>query len=119
MNNITLKFESSLDESLLENLFEVMAAVLPHDVYTENKIVNGDGVVTDYNIVYHETMGYHCYEMPCTRPLTIEEGKALYYVVDNAIDGNYYLEMTANAKELQNRYKFNSFEGTIQEGEIQ
>jgi|TARA_B100000989_G_C19412218_1_gene414859 hypothetical protein len=119
MNNITLKFESVLTESFLENLFEVIATVLPSDVYTENKIVDGDGVVTDYNVAYHNTMGYHCYEMPITRELTIEEGKALYYVVDNAIDGDYFLEMPASATELQNRYKFKSFEGTVQEGEIQ
>ena len=40
-------------------------------------------------------------------------------VVDNAIDGDYFLEMPASATELQNRYKFKSFEGTVQEGEIQ
>ena len=64
-------------------------------------------------------MGYHCYEMIIARPLTVEEGKALHYVVDNAVEGNYYLEMTANPTELQNRYKFKSFEGTVQEGDIQ
>ena len=40
-------------------------------------------------------------------------------MVDNAVEGNYYLEMTANPTELQNRYKFKSFEGTVQEGDIQ
>lgn len=118
MDNITIKFESNISEASLENLFEVIATVLPYDVYTENKIIDGDGKSTDYNIAYHNTMGYHCYEMPIARPLTVEEGKALHYVVDNAVEGNYYLEMTANSTELQNRYKFKSFEGTVQEGDI-
>jgi hypothetical protein len=118
MNNITLKFESPLSEDSLESLFDTLAAVLPNDLYTENKIVTSDGVETDYNVSYHESMGYHCYQLPVTRELSIQEGKAVYETLDRAIDGDYFLEMTANASELQNRYKFNNFQGAIQEGNL-
>jgi len=118
MNNITLKFENPLSEDSLESLFDTLGAILPNDLYTEQKTLSAEGIETDYNLMYHETMGYHCYDMPVTRPLTVQEGKIIHSVLDKAIEGDYVLEMTADGEELQKLYKFNSFEGTIQEGEI-
>jgi hypothetical protein len=118
MNAITLKFESPLSEESLESLFDTLATILPSDLYTENKVITSDGVETDYNVSYHESMGYHCYQMPITRELSIQEGKTVYETLDKAIDGDYFLEMTAQASELQNRYKFNNFQGAIQEGDL-
>ena len=69
-------------------------------------------------MIYHVTHNEHCYEMPLTRPLTVEEGKALYGIIDQAIDHDYVMEISANPTELKNRYNFNNFQGSILEGDL-
>tara|TARA_B000000557_G_C20594620_1_gene367078 strand:- start:118 stop:477 length:360 start_codon:yes stop_codon:yes gene_type:complete len=118
MTKIMLKFESELSTESLESLFDTVATVLSEDLYSEQNVIGTDGVESNYNLIHHETHGYHCYDMPISRPLSIEESKALYQVLDNAITGDYMLEISADSTELQNRYKFNSFEGAIQEGDL-
>ncbi len=118
MNKIMLKFESELNAESLESLFDTVATVLSEELYAEQTSVGEDGIEANYNLIHHETHGYHCYDMPITRPLSISESKALYQVLDNAITGDYMLEISADSTELQNRYKFNSFEGAIQEGDL-
>ena len=118
MNNITLKFENEISQESLEALFDTLASILPSDLYSENKMISSDGVESDYNVMHHVAHDYHCYEMPVTRSLTVQEGKTIYEVLDQAIEGDYCLEMSADSTELQNRYKFNSFEGTIQEDNL-
>ena len=70
MAAITLKFENTLSEDSLESLFDTLASVLPEDLYTESTTVSSDGVETDYNLIQYESHGYHCYEMPVTRPVS-------------------------------------------------
>jgi len=118
MNKIMLKFESELSTESLESLFDTVATVLSEELYAEQKVIGGDGIESNYNLIHHETHDYHCYDMPITRPLSIEESKVLYQILDKAITGDYMLEISADSKELQNRYKFNSFEGSIQEGDL-
>ena len=118
MNTISLKFENEISQESLEALFDTLASILPADLYSENKMISSDGVESDYNVMHHVAHDYHCYEMPVTRSLTVQEGKTIYEVLDQAIEGDYCLEMTADSTELQNRYKFNSFEGSIQEGNL-
>ncbi len=113
-----LKFESELTTESLESLFDTVATVLSEELYAEQKSIGEDGMESNYNLIHHETHGYHCYDMPVSRPLSIQESKALYQVLDKAITGDYMLEISADSKELQNRYKFNSFEGSIQEGDL-
>lgn len=117
MNNITLKFESPLSEESLESLFDTVATIIPEDAYSEQMSAS-DGIDTQHNVTYHVTHGEHCYEMPLTRPLSIEEGKALYSIIDQAINHDYIMEISANSTELQNRYKFTNFEGSILEGDL-
>lgn len=118
MHNISLKFENEISQESLEALFDTLASILPEDLYSENKMISSDGVESDYNVMHHVAHDYHCYEMPVTRALTVQEGKTIYEVLDQAIEGDYCLEMSADSTELQNRYKFNSFEGSIQEGNL-
>jgi hypothetical protein len=117
-NKIMLKFESELDSNSLESLFDNIATILPEDLYTEEKFLSPEGIETDYNVVYNENQGGHFYEMPVNRPLTMAEGNTLYQILDKAIDGDYMLEMSASAEELQNRHKFSSFQGSVQEGDL-
>ena len=118
MAAITLKFENMLSEDSLESLFDTLASVLPEDLYTESTTVSSDGVETDYNLIQYESHGYHCYEMPVTRPLTVQEGKTLHNVFDSAIQGDYIIEMTGDGKEIQKKYEFTGFDGAIQEGNL-
>ena len=118
MNTITLKFQNSLSEDSLESLFDTVATIIPEDSYIENTAVS-DGIESNYNLTYHVTHGEHCYEIPLARPLSVQEGKALHSILDNAIEQDYTMEISANANELQNRYNFNNFEGSIQEGDLE
>jgi hypothetical protein len=117
MSSILFKFETALEEDSLESLFDTVATIIPEDAYTEQTSAS-DGIESDHNVVYHITHGEHCYEMPLARPLSVEEGKALYGIIDQAIDHNYIMEISANPSELQNRYKISNFQGSILEGDL-
>ena len=70
-----LKFESQLNTESLESLFDTIATVLSEEVYAEQTVVGEDGIESNYNLIHHETHGYHCYDMPISRPLSIHERK--------------------------------------------
>lgn len=117
MSNILFKFDNALSEDSLESLFDTVATIIPEDAYAEQTSAS-DGIEANHNVVYHVTHNEHCYEMPLTRPLTVEEGKALYGIIDQAIDYDYVMEISANPTELKNRYNFNNFQGSILEGDL-
>ena len=57
--------------------------------------------------------------MPVTRPLTVQEGKTIHSVFDSAITGDYIIEMTGDGTEIQKKYQFKTFDGAIQEGDLE
>ena len=115
--HIRFQFESQLDENTLEDLFDTVATILPEDLYTEQTILV-NGVESNHNLVYHVSNDNHCYDLPVTREVTVDEAKSMYSILDNAIQGDYMLEFPAKLDELENRYNFQSFEGNTQEGNL-
>lgn len=115
--HIRFQFESQLDENTLEDLFDTVATILPEDLYTEQTVLV-NGIESSHNLVYHVSNDNHCYDLPVTREVTVDEAKSMYSILDNAIQGDYMLEFPAKLDELKNRYNFQSFEGNTQEGNL-
>ena len=115
--HIRFQFESQLDENTLEDLFDTVATILPEDLYSEQTVLV-NGVESNHNLVYHVSNDNHCYDLPVTREVTVDEAKSMYSISDNAIQGDYMLEFPAKLDELENRYNFQSFEGNTQEGNL-